>query len=46
VHARVIEGGSLYGNETWPLIMTAEESLDVDTSWDLKLVEYSLQTRF
>lgn len=45
VHARVIEGGSLYGNETWPLLMTAEESLDVDTPWDLKLIEHSLQTR-
>ena len=45
VHARVIEGGSLYGNETWPLVMTAEESLDIDTPWDLKLVEHSLQTR-
>ena len=45
VHARVIEGGSLYGNETWPLVMTPEESLDVDTPWDLKLIEHSLQTR-
>ena len=45
VHARVIEGGSLYGNETWPLVMTPEESLDVDTAWDLKLIEHSLQTR-
>ncbi len=39
VHARVIEGGSLYGNETWPLVMTPEESLDVDTPLDLRLVE-------
>jgi CMP-N-acetylneuraminic acid synthetase len=46
VHARVIEAGSLYGSETWPLIMKPEESIDVDTPWDLKLVEYSLQTRF
>ena len=45
VHARVIEGGSLYGNETWPLVMTPEESLDVDTPRDLRLVEHSLQTR-
>ena len=40
VHARVIEGGSLYGNETWPLLMTPEESLDVDTPADLGLGEY------
>jgi CMP-N-acetylneuraminic acid synthetase len=39
VHARVIESGSLYGNETWPLLMTPEESLDVDTPLDLRLVE-------
>ena len=45
VHARVIEGGSLYGNETWPLVMTPEDSIDVDTPLDLKFVEHSLQTR-
>lgn len=39
VHARVVEGGSLYGNETWPLVMAPEESLDVDTPLDLRLVE-------
>ena len=45
VHARVIEGGSLYGNETWPLLMTPEESLDVDTPWDLRVVEWVLAAR-
>lgn len=45
VHARVIEGGSLYGNETWPLLMTPEDSLDVDTPWDLQLVEWVLAAR-
>ena len=39
VHARVIAAGSLYGDETWPLVMTPEDSLDVDTPWDLRLVE-------
>ena len=46
VHARVIRQGSLYGSESWPLIMSPEDSLDIDTPWDLRLVEYSLQTRF
>jgi CMP-N-acetylneuraminic acid synthetase len=55
VHARVLESGSLYGDHAWPLIMTAEESLDIDTPWDLRLAESviaarsnanSLQTRF
>lgn len=40
VHARVIEGGSLYGNESWPLIMTPEESIDIDTPEDLRFAEY------
>jgi CMP-N-acetylneuraminic acid synthetase len=31
---------------SWPLGMSAEDSLDIDTPWDLRLVEYSLQTRF
>lgn len=45
VRAKVVDGGSLYGTETWPLVMTAEESVDVDTPSDLKFLEYSLQTR-
>jgi len=45
VHARVIEGDSLYGNETWPLVMSPEDSIDIDTPLDLKFVEHSLQTR-
>jgi CMP-N,N'-diacetyllegionaminic acid synthase len=39
VRASVIAGGSLYGNKSWPLVMKPEESLDVDTAWDLSLVE-------
>jgi len=46
VRAAVVSGGSLYGERSWPLGMSAEDSLDVDTPWDLKLVEHSLQTRF
>jgi len=45
VHARVIERGSLYGDETWPLIMTPEESLDIDTPWDLRLAESVVAAR-
>jgi CMP-N,N'-diacetyllegionaminic acid synthase len=40
VHARVIESGSLYGNETWPLVMGPEESIDIDTPDDLRFGEY------
>ena len=45
VHARVIDGGSLYGRESWPLIMTAEDSLDIDTPWDLRLAESIIAAR-
>jgi CMP-N-acetylneuraminic acid synthetase len=39
VHARVIRQGSLYGTESWPLIMSPEDSLDIDTPSDLRLAE-------
>jgi CMP-N-acetylneuraminic acid synthetase len=45
VRADVVTGGSLYGERSWPLGMTPEESLDVDTPWDLKLVESVLSAR-
>ena len=45
VHARVLKEGSLYGNESWPLVMSAEDSLDIDTPWDLRLVESTLAAR-
>ena len=45
VHARVLKEGSLYGNESWPLIMSPEDSLDIDTPWDLKLAEAALSAR-
>jgi len=45
VHTRVLMAGSLYGNETWPLVMSAEDSLDIDTPWDMKLVESALSSR-
>jgi CMP-N,N'-diacetyllegionaminic acid synthase len=55
VRAEVIREGSLYGKTSWPLGMSAEDSLDIDTPLDLRLVEsivaarangHSVQTRF
>jgi CMP-N-acetylneuraminic acid synthetase len=40
VHARVIRQGSLYGNESWPLGMSVEDSIDIDTPSDLRLAEF------
>jgi CMP-N-acetylneuraminic acid synthetase len=45
VRAAVLSGGSLYGKDSWPLGMSPEESLDVDTPWDLSLVEFALGAR-
>ena len=45
VHTRVVEGGSLYGDESWPLLMTAEDSLDIDTPWDLRVAESIIAAR-
>ena len=36
---------ALYGNDVRPLLMTAEDSLDVDTAGDLELAEYFLSRR-
>jgi CMP-N-acetylneuraminic acid synthetase len=41
--AAVIEDGSLYGEDSRPLVMTAEASLDVDAPLDLAFVEFMLQ---
>jgi CMP-N-acetylneuraminic acid synthetase len=45
VRADVISGGSLYGTDSRALVMSAEDSLDVDTAWDLSLVECALSAR-
>ncbi|HEY3158462.1 MAG TPA: acylneuraminate cytidylyltransferase family protein [Vicinamibacterales bacterium] len=45
VRASVVASGSLYGERSWPLGMSAEDSLDIDTPSDVRLIEYSLQTR-
>lgn len=45
VRRRVLSEGSLYGERTWPLVMSMEDSLDIDTPWDLRLVESVLSAR-
>ena len=45
VRASVVASGSLYGDRSWPLGMSAEDSLDIDTPWDLRLVEFALAAR-
>src|SRR5262249_36503767 len=42
---QVIKEGSLYGLQSWPLGMSPEDSLDVDTPWDLRLVQAVLSAR-
>ena len=39
VRTSVLERGSLYGDDCRPLVMSAEESVDVDTAADLELLE-------
>jgi CMP-N-acetylneuraminic acid synthetase len=43
--AGVIKEGSLYGRQSWPLLMSPEDSVDVDTLWDLRVVESILTAR-
>lgn len=45
VRASVIEAGSLYGQDSRPLMMAPEDSIDVDTVFDLHLVELLLRER-
>ena len=45
VRAEVITEGSLYGKTSWPLGMSAEDSLDIDTPWDLSVAECVLAVR-
>jgi CMP-N,N'-diacetyllegionaminic acid synthase len=42
VRVRVLEAGSLYGDDCRPLIMTASESIDIDGPDDLALAELML----
>jgi CMP-N-acetylneuraminic acid synthetase len=45
VRAPVLERGSLYGDDSRGLVMTAEESLDVDLPFDLELADWLLRRR-
>ena len=45
VRTAVILSGSLYGDDSRPLMMSAEDSLDVDSAWDLFLAELILASR-
>jgi CMP-N-acetylneuraminic acid synthetase len=45
VKASVLREGSLYGTRVWPLVMSPEDSLDIDTPWDVRLVECVLSAR-
>ena len=45
VRTAVLRRGSLYGDDTRPLIMQSRESLDVDDPWDLELADLLLSTR-
>lgn len=45
VRPQVLDGGSLYGRDCRPLLMSARDSLDVDTAADLDLLDYYLTRR-
>jgi CMP-N,N'-diacetyllegionaminic acid synthase len=45
VRTRVLETGSLYGDDCRPLVMTASESIDIDGPDDLALAELMLSKR-
>jgi CMP-N-acetylneuraminic acid synthetase len=45
VRADVVKGGSLYGKDSRALLMSPEDSLDIDSPWDLSLAEYALAAR-
>ena len=45
VRAAVVASGSLYGERSWPLGMSAEDSIDIDTPRDLQLVEWVLASK-
>jgi CMP-N,N'-diacetyllegionaminic acid synthase len=45
VRATVLDAGSLYGDDCRPLVMGAEESIDIDTAADLELAAFYLSRR-
>jgi CMP-N,N'-diacetyllegionaminic acid synthase len=40
VRAAVVASGSLYGERSWPLGMSPEDSLDIDNPLDLRIAEF------
>ena len=45
VKASVVEAGSLYGDDSRPLVMPMRDSHDIDSADDLELVELLLSRR-
>jgi CMP-N-acetylneuraminic acid synthetase len=45
VRTEQLARGGLYGEDTRALVMTAEDSLDIDDAWDLELLEFILSRR-
>jgi CMP-N-acetylneuraminic acid synthetase len=45
VRVAQLERGSFYGGDTRGLVMTPEESIDIDGPWDLELLEFILSRR-
>lgn len=45
VRAAVVAGGSLYGHDSRPVVMSVEESIDIDGPLDLELAEWFLSRR-
>ncbi len=45
VRAEVLQRGSLYGEDSRPLVMAPEDSVDIDTPWDLELADWLLRRR-
>jgi CMP-N-acetylneuraminic acid synthetase len=41
----LLEQKRLYGDDTRPLIMSPEDSLDIDSPWQLRLAELLLRLR-
>jgi CMP-N-acetylneuraminic acid synthetase len=45
VRAGVVERNSLYGDDCRPLLMNPEDSLDIDTPWDLSIARVLMAAR-
>lgn len=45
VRSAVVRGGSLYGADSRPLVMASEDSIDIDSPWDLELADWLIRRR-